>query len=74
MRCLDTFFSNLRRKTIGNGGHNMGVLTTYEFTQDALRKKEPYKVEPKNEEKEQPSELLKEKVEQLKTEDKEESE
>ena len=52
----------------------MGVLTTYEFTQDALRKKEPYIVEPKNEEKEQPSELLKEKVEQLKTEDKEESE
>ena len=52
----------------------MGVLTTYEFTQDALRKKEPYKVEPKNEEKEQPSELLKEKGEQLKTEDKEESE
>ena len=48
----------------------MGVLTTYEFTQDVLRKKEPYKVEPKNEEKEQPTELLKEKVELLKEIDK----
>ena len=52
----------------------MGVLTTYEFTQDALRRQELFKIEPKNEEKDQPTELLKEKVEQLKTEDKEESE
>ena len=32
----------------------MGVLTTYEFTQDALRRQELFKIEPKNEEKEQP--------------------
>ncbi len=74
MRCLDTFSNNLRRKTIGNGGHNMGVLTTHEFRRDVLESKEHYKLEPKDRETEQPTEELKEQVNILKKEDEERSE
>tara|TARA_B100000287_G_scaffold194631_1_gene183765 strand:+ start:399 stop:557 length:159 start_codon:yes stop_codon:yes gene_type:complete len=52
----------------------MGILTTHEFRADVLRSKDRYKLEPQDQETEQPTEELKEQVNILKKEDEERSE
>ena len=46
----------------------MGIFTTYDVPKEALKPSAPYKLEPKDEEKEQPTEELKKQVEKLKKE------
>lgn len=44
----------------------MGIFTTYGIPEESLKPSAPYKLEPKDEEKEQPTEELKKQVEKLK--------
>ena len=46
----------------------MGIFTTYDVPKESLKPSVPYKLEPKDEEKEQPTEELKKQVEKLKKE------
>jgi hypothetical protein len=46
----------------------MGIFTTYDVSKEALKPSVPYKLEPNDEEKEQPTEELKKQVERLKKE------
>ena len=46
----------------------MGIFTTYDMSKEALKPSAPYKLEPKDEEKEQPTDELKKQVERLKKE------
>ena len=47
---------------------DMGIFTTYDVSKEALKPSVPYKLEPKDEEKAQPTEELKKQVERLKKE------
>ena len=46
----------------------MGIFTTYDVPKESLKPSVPYKLEPKDEEKEQPTEELRKQVEKLKKE------
>jgi hypothetical protein len=46
----------------------MGIFTTYDTSKESLKPSAPYKLEPKDEEKEQPTDELKKQVERLKKE------
>jgi hypothetical protein len=43
----------------------MGIFTTYDIPEESLKPSAPYKLEPKDEEKEQPTDELKKQVERL---------